>query len=202
MPITIDKARTALLAMDFENDIVHEDGAFKDFGFAAMVKQNDVFTKTAKLLDASRRAGVKVIYVSVKFRPGYPERPANGGLFGALVGANALVEGTWGAEIHESVAPRDGEPVVTKRGVSAFYGSDLATILATGGIDTLLLSGVATNFVVEGTAREATDRGYEVVIVGDCCASVSQEAHDSALTTALPFLATISNLDEVVAALA
>ena len=202
MPITIDKARTALLAMDFENDIVHEDGAFKDFGFAAMVKQNDVFTKTAKLLDASRRAGVKVIYVSVKVRPGYPERPANGGLFGALVGANALVEGTWGAEIHESVAPRDGEPVVTKRGVSAFYGSDLATILAPGGIDTLLLSGVATNFVVEGTAREATDRGYEVVIVGYCCASVSQEAHDSALTTALPFLATISNLDEVVAALA
>jgi nicotinamidase-related amidase len=180
MPIPIDKARMALLAMDFENDIVHEDGTFKDFGFAAMVKQNVVFTKTAKLLDASRRAGVKVIYVSVKFRPGYPERPANGGLFGAIVGANALVEGTWGADIHESVAPRDGEPVLTKRGVSAFYGSDLATILATGGIDTLLLSGVATNFVVEGTAREATDRGYEVVIVGDCCASVSQETHDSA----------------------
>ena len=91
--------------------------------------------------------------------------------------------------------------MVTKRGVSAFYGSDLATILAAGGIDTLLLSGVATNFVVEGTAREATDRGYNVVIVGDCCASGSQEAHDSALTTALPFLATISNLDEVITAL-
>ena len=201
MALTINKARTVLLAMDFQNDIVHENGAFKDFGFAAMVKQNDVLTKAARLLDASRRSGVKVIYVSVKFRAGYPERPANGGLFGGLVGANALVEGTWGAEIHESVAPQEGEPVVTKRGVSAFYGSDLAPFLATGGIDTLLLSGVATNFVVEGTAREATDRGYDVVIVGDCCASLSQEVHDAALTTSLPFLATIFNLDEVVAAL-
>ena len=160
-----------------------------------------MLTKIGRLLDVSRRSGVNVIYVAVKFHPGYPERPANGGLFGGLVGANALVEGTWGAEIHESVTPQDGEPVVTKRGVSAFYGSDLAPLLATGGIDTLLLSGVATNFVVEGTAREATDRGYNVVIVGDCCASVSQEAHDSAFTTALPFLATISNLDEVLAAL-
>ena len=201
MALTIDKEHTALLVMDFENDIVHENGAFKDFGFAAMVQQNDVLAKTARLLDAARSGGVRVIYVSVKFRPGYPERPANGGLFGGLVQANALVEGTWGAQIHEAVTPRDEEPVVTKRAVSAFYGSDLAAMLATGAIDTLLLTGVATNFVVEGTAREATDRGFNVVVVGDCCASVSQEAHDAALNTALPFLSTISNLDEVTAAI-
>ena len=201
MALSIDKGHTALLVMDFQNDIVHENGAFKDFGFAAMVKQNDVLAKSARLLDGARRSGVKVIYVSVKFRPGYPERPANGGLWGALIQANAVTEGTWGAEIHEAVAPQDGEPVVTKRAVSAFYGSDLAAILATGGIDTLLLCGVATNFVVEGTAREAMDRGYNVVIVGDCCAAGSQETHDAALNTTLPFLSTISNLEEVIAAL-
>ncbi len=153
------------------------------------------------MLDAARRSGVKVIYVIIKYRPGYPERPANSGLFEGTIQANAIVEGTWGAEIHESVTPQDGEPVVTRRGVSAFYGSDLAALLATGGIDTLLLSGVATNFVVEGTAREAADRGYNVVIVGDCCTSASQETHDAALNTTLPFLSTISNLDEVIAEL-
>ncbi|MCZ6614977.1 MAG: isochorismatase family protein [Chloroflexi bacterium] len=62
MALSIDRGHTALLAMDFENDIVHENGAFKDFGFAAMVKQNDVLAKTARLLDAARRSGVKVIY--------------------------------------------------------------------------------------------------------------------------------------------
>ncbi len=201
MALTIDKGHTVLLAMDFENDIVHENGALKDVGFAAMVEQNNVLAKTARLLDAARRSSVKVIYVSVKFRPGYPERPTNDSQFAPLIQANALVEGTWGAEIHEAVTPQDGDMVVTKRAVSAFYGSDLAVLLATGGIDTLLLCGVATNFVVEGTAREATDRGYNVVIVGDCCTSASQELHDAALNTALPFLATISNLDEVTVAL-
>lgn len=201
MALTIDKAHTALLAMDFENDIVHEDGAFKAFGFAQMVKQNDVLAKTGRLLTAARRAGVKVIYVSVKFRPGYPERPQNAGLWQGLVQANALVEGTWGATIHSAIAPKEGEPVVSKRGVSAFTASDLAAILNNAGISSLLLAGVATNFVVEGTAREAVDRGYNVVIVGDCCASLSQEAHDAALNTALPFLATITTSDEVVAAL-
>jgi nicotinamidase-related amidase len=201
MALTIEKEHTALLAMDLENDIVHEDGAFKDFGFAQMVKQNDVFGKTTGLLDAARRAGVKVIYVSVKFRPGHPELNRSAGLFQAVVETNALVEGTWGATIHEAVAPKEGEPVITKRSVSAFAGSDLANLLSASKITTLLLCGVATNFVIEGTARDAVDRGYNVVIVGDCCASGSQEAHDSALTTALPFLTTITTSEEAVAAL-
>ena len=201
MALEIDKRHTALLVMDLENDIIHPDGAFKDFGFAKMVADNNLLGKTNELLAAARGAGVTVIYISVKFRPGYPERPANAGLWEAIHGANALVEGTWGAEIHEQVAPQKGEAVVTKRAASAFAASDLDQILRAGHIGTLILAGVATNFVVEGTARQASDLGFNTIVVSDCCASMSQEAHDSALTTALPFLATISNLEEVVAAL-
>ncbi len=201
MALEIDKRHTALLAMDFENDIVHPDGAFKDFGFAQMVADNNVLDKAAQLLAAARGAGLTVIYVSVKFRPGYPERPANAGLWQGLHGATALVEGTWGAEIHDKVTPQAGEAVVTKRGVSAFAASDLEQILRTKHIGTLMLAGVATNFVVEGTARQSCDMGYETIVVSDCCASLNQEAHDASLTTALPFLCTISNLEEVTAAL-
>ena len=201
MALELDKSKTALLAMDFENDIVHEEGALKDFGLAQMVKENDILAKVSTMLDAARSAGVQVVYVSVKFRPGHPEVSPYTGLFQAVVATNALVEGTWGAQIHEAVAPREGEPVVTKRAVSAFAASDLEKLLNASGISTLLLSGVATNFVVEGTAREAADRGYNVVVVGDCCSSMSQEAHDAALNTVLPFLATITTLDEVTAAL-
>ena len=92
--------------------------------------------------------------------------------------------------------------MVTKRAVSAFGGSDLANLLSASGITTLLLTGVATNFVVEGTAREASDRGYKVVVVSDCCASNSEQVHEVALSNALPFLTTISNSEEVMAALA
>ena len=111
------------------------------------------------------------------------------------------MEGTWGAQIHDKVTPQEGESVVTKRGVSAFAASDLEQILRTKHIGTLLLAGVATNFVVEGTARQSCDMGYETIVVGDCCASMTQEAHDASLTTALPFLCTISDLEEVTAAL-
>ena len=73
MSIDIDRDHTAILAMDLENDLVHEDGAFKDFGFAQMVKENDVFAKITGLLEAARSAGVKVIYVVVRWRPDHPE---------------------------------------------------------------------------------------------------------------------------------
>ncbi len=99
------------------------------------------------------------------------------------------------------MAPREGEPVVTKRSVRAFAGSDLSHLLSASGITTLLLSGVVTNFVVEGTAREGVGRGYTVLKEGDCCASMSQEAHDAALNTALPFLTTITTSEEAIAAL-
>ena len=201
MALEISKAHTALLVMDFENDIVHPEGAFKDFGFAQMVADNNVLDKTSQLLAAARSSGVTVIYVSVKFREGYPERPANSGLWQGLHGANALVEGTWGSQIHDQLTPEKGEPIVTKRGVSAFAASDIEQILHNKRIGTLILAGVTTNFVVEGTARQACDLGYDTIVVGDCCASMSQEAHDSSLNTALPFLCTVSNLDEVSAAL-
>jgi len=201
MALEISKAHTALLVMDFENDIVHPEGAFKDFGFAQMVADNNVLDKTSQLLAAARSSGVTVIYVSVKFREGYPERPANSGLWQGLHGANALVEGTWGSQIHDQLTPEKGEPIVTKRGVSAFAASDIEQILHNKRIGTLILAGVATNFVVEGTARQACDLGYDTIVVGDCCASMSQEAHDSSLNTALPFLCTVSNFDEVSAAL-
>ena len=105
MALELNPGHTALLVMDFENDIVHEEGAFKDFGFAQMVKDNDVLGKTARLLTAARNAGILTIYVSVKFRPGYPERPANAGLWQGLHAANALIEGTWGAAIHDALPP-------------------------------------------------------------------------------------------------
>ena len=201
MTLEISKPHTAVLAMDFENDIVHPEGAFKDFGFAQMVAENNVLDKTSQLLATARGSGVSVIYVSVKFRAGYPERAANSGLWQGLHGANALVEGTWGAQIHDQLTPEEGEALVTKRGVSAFTASDLEQILHNNRIGHLILAGVATNFVVEGTARQACDLGYDTIVVGDCCASMSQEAHDASLNTALPFLCTVTTLDEVTAAL-
>ncbi|MBT97719.1 MAG: hypothetical protein CL902_03715 [Dehalococcoidia bacterium] len=201
MPLDIDIQRTAVLSMDFSNDIVHSEGALKEFGFADMVSEYDVLDKTGQLLVAARGTGVRVVHVSVKFQPGYPERPANSGLWQSLQDADALRDGTWGAQIHPRVAAQASEAVVTKRGVPAFTGTDLDQILRANGIDTVMLAGVATNLVVEGTARQACDMGYNTIVVGNCCAAEDKWTHDAALTITLPSLCTVTSLDEALAAM-
>lgn len=201
MALAIDKQRTALLCLHLQNDVVEQGGALRDFGLAAMVESQGVLAKIARLQEAAHATDVKVVHVAARFQPGYPDRPLNAPLWHAVVAANALVEGTWGAEFHPKVAPRADDVVVINKGTSAFSGSNLGEELASPEIAMLLLAGVATNFVVESTAREAADLGYEVAVVRDCCTSVSAEMQEAALNTALPFLAAITDSEEVIAVL-
>ena len=201
MPVEINPGRTALLVMDLQNDIIHENGRGAGSGFAAMVKESGLLDRVGELLAACRRAGLSVIHVVVQFRPGHPEIGRTTRMFGGIRKAGSLLEGTWGAAIHEAVRPLPDEPVVVKRGVSAFHGTDLDTILRVAGVTDLILTGVATNFVVEGTARHAADIGYRPIIARDCCASASIEQHNFALDQILPFLATITTSQELITAI-
>lgn len=201
MPLAIDRGRTAFLAIDFENDIVDDRGKFAAFGIAEHAKRTDCLANTRRALEASRQAGILAIHVSLKFRTGHPEDFTSSPLQTAARKAGCLIEGTWGAEAHPEVKPIAGEPIVTKRRVGAFHGTNLETILRAKGIATLVLSGVATNFGVESTVRCAHDAGYDVVILRDCCASVNEESHNFAMDKILPNLAVISNSAEYIQAL-
>jgi nicotinamidase-related amidase len=83
--------------------------------------------------------------------------------------------------IHPDVKPDPNDIVITKTRVSAFYASPLEAILNAQGITHLVLTGIATDGVVEGTARDGADRGYYVTIADDCCATFSEEAHAAVL---------------------
>lgn len=204
MALTVDKAKTAFLSMHFQNDLVHEDGKFAFTGAVAHVKQTNCLVNTKKVLEACRQAGVPVIHVVVTVTE--VERQLWGGmplapLSATLVSTGALTEGTWGAEIHEEVKPQQGEFIVTGKGTNAFYANDLDLRLRVLGIRTIVLSGFATNFVVESTARYACDALYEVIILKDCCASFNEEMHSFTLNNVLPNLATISDSGEFIKAL-
>mgnify|MGYP000989736522 CR=1 FL=1 len=99
------------------------------------------------------------------------------------------------------MAAQTSEAVATKRGVSAFTGTDLDHILRANGVDTVLLAGVATKLAVEGTARQACDTGYDTIVVGNCCAAEDKWTHDAALAITLPSLCTVTSLDEALAAM-
>ena len=115
-------------------------------------------------------------------------------------GTDVAIEGTWGAEIHDELAPRPDEPVVTKRSVSALAGTELHRLLTLYGISTVILGGVATNFVVEGTAREAADLGYQVVVLSDASETLSDDWQRFSLEI-ISTLGTVISVDELVAAL-
>ena len=111
---TIDRDHTAVLIMDYQNDIVN----------AIAAHQPQLLERAAAVLSGARLAGVPVIYVVVRFRPGYPEVSDRNVIFRGLKAAGRLGEGTPGVEIHPQVAPQPTEVIVTKRRVGAFATTD------------------------------------------------------------------------------
>jgi nicotinamidase-related amidase len=166
--LSIDRHSTAVLCMDYQNDIV---------GLQPDDRQRDLLSKASAVLAAARQAGLPVIYVVVRFRDGYPEVSARNKLFQGIKSANRLREGTPGAEIHREVAPQAGEVVVTKRRVGAFSTTDMEAVLRAKGVTHLVLMGIATSGVVLSTVRWAADADYEISVLADCCADADDEVH-------------------------
>ena len=202
--VALPKDKTAILIMDCQNDIVHENGKMAPMSNGAMpqiIKDRKVLETIAKLAAAGRAAGVPIIHVRHAYRPDYADLPQNMPLMRGMKAAELLKDGSWGAEIHATLAPQGNDIVIRKTRVSSFYASELEGLLAAQGITHLVLTGIATDGVVEGTARDGADRGYYITIPEDTCATMSEEAHRVVLKGVLGFLSTVCTADEVIKAL-
>lgn len=167
MSLALDPKTTALLVMDMQSGILDMLPDSKD----ALIAQ------TSKLIEAARKASVRVIYVVVAFRPGYPEvSPRNAG-FAPIRESGRFISGTPATEVHPALAPRADEPVITKHRVSAFMGTDLDMILRAHAVETLVLAGISTSGVILSTTRHAADADYRITIVEDACADHDAEVH-------------------------
>lgn len=178
----LDPTSTAVLALHWQNDIVSPEGKFAPT-FSGPAGQSGAIGRTARLLGAARSAGCLVVYTRVCFRPGYPDLVANGHLLAGCQAAGALVDGEWGAEVLDELAPTRGDVTVSHRRISGFWGSDLHTVLQARGVQTVLLTGVATNLTVLNTAFDAVNAGYRTVVVTDCCSAATPQAHEEAIGT-------------------
>jgi nicotinamidase-related amidase len=179
----VDADRTALLVMDMQDEVVQRVGS------------PALLDRTRAALAAARAGGVQVVYVVVGFRRGYPEVSPRNLTFARIVGTGRLVEGD-GVTVHESVAPCDGETVVTKRRVSAFAGSDLDLVLRAGGIESLVLTGVATSGVVLSTLGQAADLDFELTVLSDACADRDEEVHRVLIEKVFPRQAAVMTVAE------
>jgi nicotinamidase-related amidase len=137
----------------------------------------DYLPRLGEAVGAARAGGVPVIYVVIGFRPGYPEVSPRNKVFASLAANAALAGGEQAMEIHPDVAPEPGDIVVTKRRVSAFAGSDLDMVLRGGGIEQLVLTGIATSGVVLSTLRQAADLDLGLTVLADGCLDADPEVH-------------------------
>jgi nicotinamidase-related amidase len=172
----LDKGKSALLIMDYQSAIVDMVAA----------SSPDLVPNTALAMAAARKAGLKVIYVVIGFRPGYPEVGAGNKSFLALRGSGRFAPGSPGTEVHASLAPEAGDLIVTKRRVSAFSGSDLEMLLRAQGLECLVLAGISTSGVVLSTLRQAADLDYRLVVLKDACADSDPQVHACLMDKVFP----------------
>ena len=191
--LAIDRGRTAVLIMDYENQIL---------SMLPEKTQAAVLDNASAILKEARQAHLPIIYVVVRFRDGYPEVNRQNKRFAGLKESGRLREGTPGAEIHARVAPQLGDIVVTKRRVGAFSTTDLESILRANNISTLALFGISTSGVVLSTVRWAADMDYQLVVVSDASADMDDEVHRVLTDKVLPGQATVVSTREFVKALA
>jgi nicotinamidase-related amidase len=182
---------TALLIMDVQRGIV-ERFAGDDDGYLG---------RLATAIAAARAADVMVGYVTVAFRPGYPEVSDRNKSFAAIAGTGRFTDGDPGTAIPAAVAPAPGEAVVIKRRVSAFTGSDLDVLLRARRIEHLVLAGIATSGVVLSTLRQAADLDYRLTVLADGCLDADPEVHQVLLGKLFPRQAEVTSVAEWAASL-
>ena len=171
----------ALLCLDFENDIVHPEGKVSGKGYAAYNAEHNTLTTLRKVQDQFRDAGLPVLHVRVGFFPGYAQQPKGSPLMGKAHEFGAFDLDGWGGEFVDEVAPQGEELVISKHRVGSFHATALELTLRTMGVTEVFLVGVATDMVVESTAREAHDRDFAVNVIADCCIAANDEDQQRSL---------------------
>jgi len=188
----------ALIALHFQNDICHPQGRIP-FSLNRNTDAAIGFLDASKrALEAARRAGWTIAHMHIVFAEDYSDLPRNCRLFQTTQTLGALRRGSWGAAALPGFEPGEGEIFVTGTGNSAFRRTDLEALLRQRAIDRVNVIGLATQFSVEHTVRDAADMGYFVRLFSDCCASGDVEAHHASLRT-LTMLADVVNSETVFA---
>jgi len=164
----------ALLVMDIQVGIV-----------SRIAQPETLLNNIKETIAAARVAQIKIIYVTVQFREGFPEISSNNKGFSVIKGSQMLGSSEVVA-IHNAVTPAKDDMHVIKRRVSAFTGSDLEVILRANNIDKMALCGIATGGVVLSTLREAADKDYQLTVLHDCCADADTEVHELLVKKVFP----------------
>ncbi|MBT53804.1 MAG: cysteine hydrolase [Mameliella sp.] len=205
---------TALIIIDMQIDFCGEGGWVHSRG-VELQNTRRAIKPLQTLLGALRPVGYTIIHTREGHRPDLSDLPANKlwrseRLNGQGIGAHGplgryLIRGEPNWDIIPELVPAPGEVVIDKPGKGAFMGTDLETVLRTRGIRNLMVAGVTTDCCVQSTLRDANDRGFECLLLEDCCGAADHSNHEAQIEMfglSNGLYGSIATSDDVIATLA
>jgi ureidoacrylate peracid hydrolase len=184
------------LVVDVQNDFCSPEGSAGKRGEDVTAAQ-EMVPRLARLIDEARRAALPVVYVRTTHSE-WTDTPSWLFRKSQQKTLDTCREGTWGAEFYDGIAPLPEERVVIKHRYSSFINTDLNTVLRARGVESVLVTGVATNVCVETTARDAYMFDYYVTLVEDCSAAYTRAAHEGTVENIRNHFGLVASSQEIV----
>lgn len=172
----MDAKSTAIVLIEYQNDFTSEGGTLHQ-AVKPVMEQTNMLANTVETVKQARALGATIVYAPITFTDDYHELSPNPyGILKGVVDSKSFRQGTWGAQIVDVLKPETGDIVIEgKRGLCGFATTNLDFILRSRGISTIALGGFLTNCCVELTMRTGYEKGYDVITLKDCTATLSEE---------------------------
>jgi ureidoacrylate peracid hydrolase len=172
----MDPEKTALVLIEYQNDFTSEGGTLHQ-AVKPVMDSSNMLANTVETVAKARKLGATIVYAPITFTDDYHElSPTPYGILKGVVDSKSFRKGSWGAEMVDVLKPRPEDIVVEgKRGLCGFASTNLDFVLRSRGITNIALGGFLTNCCVESTMRTGYEKGYNVVTLTDCTATVSEE---------------------------
>jgi nicotinamidase-related amidase len=193
-----DPAHTAVLTMEMQRGVIGDLASIPTLAEAAA--STGIVDATARLLDAARRAGARVVHCTAQFRPDRAGSATNAPLLAVMLrNPGHLVVDSDAAQVMPELDPQPGDVISPRaHGLSPFTGTSLDITLRNLGVRTVVATGVSVNIGVFGLVLEAVNLGYSVVLATDCVTGVPAEYGAAVVDHSLTLMATCARADQLV----
>lgn len=195
--LSFRKENSALLIIDMQNGFIHADGSLSRMGLDTS-RTSIVIEPIQKLKKEFKAQGRPVIYIQHTHRQDKTDAGLIAKVFPPIMELGHCLEGTWDSEIIEELKPEKDDYIVKKHRFSAFYNTQLEEVLRGLGVETLVVTGIATNICVESTVRDAFYRDYNVFVPREATASFTPEQEQGSLGNFEFAFARVISLEEMI----